>query len=102
VEEKCTAAVIKPKHAEKKSHVADTRGDKCFFCRCGGAGSLNPEPNEQIRREANKFPKDKQQKQTVRDHDAQHCAGEKREIREAASGTAGRSQILVTIQRVIL
>ena len=82
VENKCAAAVIEPKHAEKKSHVPDARRDKCFFCRCRCARPLDPEPNEQIRREANKLPEHEQQKQTVCNNDAQHCAREKREISE--------------------
>src|SRR5438094_389083 len=74
--------VITPEDAEKKSHVADARGNERFFRRSCGARPVDPKSNEQIRREPDQFPKNEQQKQTVRDDDAKHCAGKKRQIRK--------------------
>src|SRR6266480_6569387 len=82
VEEKCAAAVIERKHAEEKSHVSDTRGEECLFCRSRGARTLDPESDEQIRSEPDKFPKNEKQKQTIRDNQAEHGAGKKREVCE--------------------
>ena len=76
--------MIEPEHAEKKSHVADARGDERFLCGGRGARSLDPEPNQQIGSEPDEFPANEKKKQTVRDDYAEHCAGEKREISEEA------------------
>src|SRR5216110_1684546 len=78
VKKKCAAAIVEPEHAEKKSHVADARGDECLLCGSRCARSLNPEADEQIRREPNQFPKNEKQKQTVRDDHTEHGAGEER------------------------
>src|SRR6266436_477736 len=84
VKEKCAAAAVEPDHTEKKSHVADTRGDECLLCSGRGTRSLDPEPDQQIGSEPDKFPKNEKQKQTVRDDQPEHRAGEKREVREEA------------------
>src|SRR5260370_8329876 len=84
VKEKCAAAAVEPDHPEKKSHVADTRGDECLLCSGRGTRSLDPEPDQQIGSEPDKFPKNEKQKQTVRDDQPEHRAGEEREIREKA------------------
>ena len=79
VEEQRAAAVIEPEHAEEKSDVADARGDERFLRRCGRARFVNPEPNQQIRREPDQFPANEEQEQAVRDDHAEHRGGEKRE-----------------------
>src|SRR6266542_2657912 len=66
VKKKRATAAVEPEQAKEKSQVADASGNERFFCRCGGARSLNPKPSEQIGRQANKLPADKQKKQTVR------------------------------------
>src|SRR5205085_11639660 len=82
VENQSATLVIEPQNAEKKSHVPDTSGDERFFCGGRGARPFNPEADQQIRRETNQLPKNKEQEQTVGHDDAQHCAGEKRKISE--------------------
>src|SRR5205809_2210957 len=57
VEKQCATAIVEPQQSEKKSHVADAGGDEGFLCGRRGAGSLNPEADEQIRREPDEFPK---------------------------------------------
>jgi hypothetical protein len=56
VKKKCAAAIVEPQHAEKKPHVADARGDERLFCCSGCTWSLDPKPDEQIRREPDQFP----------------------------------------------
>src|SRR5439155_20062442 len=80
LKEQCPAAVIKPENSEKESHVADARGDKRFFCRSRSARALDPETDQQIRRESDELPKNKEEKQTVSDDHAQHRAGKKRQV----------------------
>ena len=72
------------KTRKEKSQVADASGNERFFCRRCSAWSLNPKPNEQIGRQANQLPADKQKKQTVRNNEPEHCTGEKRKISEKA------------------
>ena len=55
-----------------------------FFAAAAALGLLDPESDEQIGREPDQFPKDEEQEQAVRDDNAEHCAGEKREIGEEA------------------
>src|SRR4029077_905873 len=82
VEKQCATAIVEPEHSEKKSHVADARGDECFLCSRRGARSLDPKADEQIRREPYKFPKHEKQQQAVRDNHAEHRAGEERQVRK--------------------
>jgi hypothetical protein len=55
-----------------------------FFRRGGSTRSLDPKPNQQIGRQTDQLPADKQKKQTVRNNEPKHCAGEKRKISEKA------------------
>src|SRR5262249_26319659 len=71
-------------HPEKKSHVANARSDECLLCGSRCTRFLNPKPNEQIRRKPDQFPKNEKEKETVRDDQPKHRAGEKRHIREEA------------------
>src|SRR5690349_16378836 len=80
VKKQRAATIVEPQHSKKKSHVTDTRGDECFLCGCCGRRSLDPETNEQIRREPHKFPKHEKQQQTVRNNHSEHRAGEERQI----------------------
>src|SRR5438093_621897 len=52
VKQKSAAALIKPKHPEKKTKVADAGGDESFPGRGGSARPLDPKSNEQIGRES--------------------------------------------------
>src|SRR5438067_1656999 len=78
IEEQCATAIVEPEHPEKKSHVADARGNECLLCSGRSVRSLDPESDEQIRSEPDKFPEDKKQEQTVGNDNAEHCAGEER------------------------
>jgi hypothetical protein len=61
VEEKSATAAVEPEDAEKKSEVADSRGDK-GFPRCSrGARLVNPETDQKIGGEADQFPADEKQ-----------------------------------------
>src|SRR5262249_2665092 len=75
IEEQCATAIVEPEHTKKKSHVADPRRNERLLCGCRGARSLDPESDEQIRSEADKLPKDENQKQTVGDDQAEHRCG---------------------------
>src|SRR2546428_13397833 len=86
VKEECAAAAVEPKNAEEKSEVANACGDERFFCGGHCTRFMNPESDEQIRRESDEFPANEKQKQTVGNHYAEHGGGEKREIREKPSG----------------
>src|SRR5438034_6171774 len=81
VKEKRAAAAVKPEQAKEKSQVADASGNERFFCRRCGAWSLNPKSNEQIGRQSNQLPADKQKKQAVRDNEPEHRTGERSEER---------------------
>ena len=48
VKQECAAAVIEPKHPEKKPEVTDAGGDEGFLGCGSGARPIDPEPNEQI------------------------------------------------------
>src|SRR5436189_103308 len=80
VKKKCAAAIVQPEHAEKKSHVADARSDERLLCGSRRARSLDPEPDQQIRRKPHQFPENKKQNQAIRDNEAEHRAREKGEI----------------------
>lgn len=82
IKEKRAAAVVEPQNTEEKSDVANARSDKRFFRSGGRARSVDPKPDEQIRRESDQFPTDEKKQQAIRDDDAEHGGGEKREIRE--------------------
>ena len=84
VKEQCAAAAVEPEHSEEKSDVADARGDERFLCRGRRARFVNPESDQQIRREPDQFPADEEKQQAVRDDHAEHRGGEKREIGEEA------------------
>src|SRR5438477_2352031 len=84
VKEKRATAAVKPEQAKEKSQVADASGNERFFCRRCGAWSLNPKSNEQIGRQSNQLPADKQKKQAVRNNEPEHCTGEKRKVSEEA------------------
>src|SRR5204862_1489937 len=84
VKEKRAAAAVKPEQAKDKSQVADASGNERFSCRRCGAWSHNPQSNEQIGRQSNHLPADKQKKQAVRDNEPEHRTGEKRKISEKA------------------
>src|SRR5437667_191639 len=68
---------------EKTGYTRATSNERLFCRRCG-ARSLNPKPNEQIGRQADQLPADKQKKQAVRNNEPEHCTGEKRKISEKA------------------
>src|SRR5207247_1203300 len=51
VKEQCAAAIVQPKHPEKKSHVANARSNERLFCSGRCTRSLDPEPDEQVRSE---------------------------------------------------
>ena len=80
VEKQRAAAPVKPEHAEKKSEIADARGDERFFRRGRGAGPIDPEADEEIGGESDQFPANKKKQQTVCDDDAEHRGGEKRKV----------------------
>jgi hypothetical protein len=77
-------SIVKPEHSEEKTKVTDASGDERLLCGRRGAGSLNPEADEQIRREPDEFPKHEKEKQTVRDNQPEHRSGEKRQVRKEA------------------
>ena len=64
--------------------IADARGDERFLRRGRRARFVNPESDQQIGREPDQFPADEEKKQAVRDDDAEHRRGEKREVGEEA------------------
>src|SRR5207237_2012218 len=68
IKEQCATSIVEPEYPEKKSHVADARGNERLLCGCRGAGSLDPESDEQIRCEPNKLPENEKQEQTVGDN----------------------------------
>src|SRR5688572_31735045 len=80
VEEKSTTAAVEPEDAEKKSEIANARGDERFLRRSGCARFVNPETDQKIGGEPDQFPADEEQEQAVRDDDAEHGGGEKREV----------------------
>ena len=77
IKEQGAALVIQPQNPEKKSHVADAGGDERFPGRGRRGWTFNPKADQQIRRQTDQFPKNKEQQQTVGDNDAKHCAREK-------------------------
>ena len=55
-----------------------------FFAAAAALGLSIQKSNQQIRREPDQFPADEKKQQAVRDDDAEHRGGEKREISEEA------------------
>src|SRR5438552_4778961 len=78
VKEQCAAAIVEPKHPEKKSHVANARSNERLFCSGRCTRSLDPEPDEQVGGEPHQLPKNEKEQQTVRDDQPEHRAGEER------------------------
>src|SRR5437899_9656160 len=93
IEEQCATAIVEPEHPEKKSHVADARGNECLLCSGRSVRSLDPESDEQIRSEPDKFPEDKKQEQTVGNDNAEHCEIGRASCRERVEMSAGRVRI---------
>src|SRR5262245_40612600 len=84
VEEQCATAIVQPEHAEKKSHVADPRGDERLLCSRRGARSVDPEADKQIRREPNEFPENEKKEKNVRHDQTEHSASKERQILKEA------------------
>ena len=55
-----------------------------FFAAAAALGLFDPKTDQQIGREPDQFPANEKQQQTVRDDDAEHRRGEKREVSEEA------------------
>ncbi len=73
---------VEPDHAQQQSKVADAGGDEGLLGGGCGAGFVVPETNEQVGRQADEFPTNKQQQQTVRDHYPEHGGREERQETE--------------------
>src|SRR5579871_2915748 len=74
--------MIEPEHPDQESKVANAGDDEGLFRRGGRLGLVEPEPDEQIRREAHQFPAAEKQQEAVRDDDAEHRGGEEAEKAE--------------------
>src|ERR1044071_3414502 len=61
--------VIEPEHSKEESEIANPRRDKGFLGGGGGARLVNPETDEQVGREADKLPRNKEEEEAVRDDD---------------------------------
>ena len=85
VEKQCAGLRIQPDHSNKKRQVTNPCSDEGLLGCCSGWGFLIPEPDEQIRGQADQLPAHEEQQQTVRNHHAQHCSREERQEAEETS-----------------
>ena len=69
-------------HAEQKGKIAHAVDEKSLEPRTWGPRPGIPEPDQQIRHQADPFPADEQQQEVVRHDQQQHGEGEQRQVGE--------------------
>ena len=75
---------VQQEHAEQEAGVADAVGDERLLAGARLVRILEPEADQQVRREAHAFPADEQHEQRAAEHQQQHEEQEQVEVREVA------------------
>ena len=75
--------------ANEKAQVSNTGDDKGLLCRARGFRLLVPEPDQEVRAEADQLPRHVEQDEVVGQHEREHGKGKKREVREEPSRSPG-------------
>ena len=72
------------KHPDQEAEVADAVDDECLLAGVGRGGLLEPEADEQIRRETHALPADKHEQRIAGQHQHGHEEEEEIQVAEVA------------------